>query len=97
MTKADLVELIYERVGSSRREAGDVLEAVFAIIEESLRRGEKVKISGFGSFSVNHKHARRGRNPQTGAEITINSRRVLSFKPSNVLKALVANGSKPKK
>ena len=95
MTKADLVDLIYERVGSSKKEAGEVVELVFGIIRESLRRGEKVKISGFGSFLVNHKRARRGRNPQTGAPITIEPRRVLSFKPSQVLKHSVNNGKKP--
>ncbi len=94
MTKADLVELIYERVGSSKKEAGEVVEAIFAIIKESLRRGEKVKISGFGSFAVNHKRARRGRNPQTGASITIDQRCVLTFKPSQVLKDRVGNGHK---
>jgi len=94
MTKADLVELIYERVGSSKKEAGDVVEAVFAIIKESLCRGEKVKISGFGSFAVNQKRARRGRNPQTGVSITIDSRTVLSFKPSQVLKERVGSGKK---
>ena len=94
MTKADLVELIYERVGSSKREAGEVVELVFSLIKESLRRGEKVKISGFGSFLVNQKRARRGRNPQTGAPITIEPRRVLSFKASQVLKESV-NGAKP--
>ena len=66
MTKADLVELIYQRVGSSKKEACEVVEVVFTIIRESLRRGEKVKVSGFGSFVVNRKRARRGRNPQTG-------------------------------
>ena len=95
MTKADLVELIYERVGSSKKEAGDVVEAGFGIIKESLCRGEKVKISGFGSFTVNRKRARRGRNPQTGVSITIDSRTVLSFKPSQVLKERVGNGEKP--
>ena len=95
MTKADLVELIYERVGSSKREACEVVEVVFTIIRESLRRGEKVKISGFGSFIVNRKRARRGRNPQTGEPITIDPRVVLSFKPSQVLKQSVNNGSKP--
>ncbi len=93
MTKTDLVDLIYERVGSSKKEAGEVVEAVLAIIRESLRHGGKVKISGFGTFIVNHKHARRGRNPQTGAPITICSRQVLSFKPSQVLKDRVNNGS----
>ena len=95
MTKADLVDLIYERVGSSKKEACEVVEAVFAIIRDSLRRGQKVKISGFGTFLVNQKHARRGRNPQTGETITIDSRRVLSFKPSQVLKERVNDSSKP--
>jgi integration host factor subunit alpha len=95
MTKADLVELIYERVGFSKKEACEVVELVFAIIKENLRRGEKVKISGFGSFHVNHKRARRGRNPQTGQPIIIDPRRVLSFKPSQVLKQSVNNGTKP--
>jgi integration host factor subunit alpha len=96
MTKADLVDLIYERVGSSKKEAGEVVEEVFAIIRDSLRGGDKVKISGFGSFVVNQKKARRGRNPQTGEPITIDSRRVLSFKPSQVLKQLVNNGKQPR-
>src|SRR5271154_1785480 len=95
MTKADLVDLIYERVGSSKKEACEVVEAVFAIIRDSLRQGEKVKISGFGTFLVNQKHARRGRNPQTGEPITIDSRPVLSFKPSQVLKERVTMGPKP--
>lgn len=95
MTKADLVDLIYDRVGSSRKEAGELVEHIFAIIRETLRDGNKVKISGFGSFVVNQKKARRGRNPQTGEDITIRPRRVLSFKPSQVLKELVNNGKKP--
>ncbi len=96
MTKADLVDLIYERVGPSKKASGEVVEEVFAIIRDTLREGDKVKISGFGSFVVNQKKARRGRNPQTGEPITIDSRRVLSFKPSQVLKALVDNGKKPR-
>ncbi len=86
MTKTDLVELIYERVGVSKKEAGEAVNAVLEIIKDSLRRGEKVKISGFGSFIVNQKRARRGRNPQTGDPIIIDSRCVLSFKASEVLK-----------
>jgi integration host factor subunit alpha len=97
MTKADLVDLVYERVGSSKKEASEVVEAVFDIIRESLREGDKVKVSGFGTFIVNQKHARRGRNPQTGDPITIDSRRVLSFKPSQVLKDRINdNGSSGK-
>jgi len=89
MTKADLVDLIYERVGSSKKEACDVVEAVFAIIRDSLRQGQKVKISGFGTFLVNQKHARRGRNPQTGATIKIAARKVAKFTPGAELKKAV--------
>ena len=89
MTKADLVDLIYERVGSSKKEASAVVEAVFAIIRESLCEGDKVKISGFGTFIVNHKNARRGRNPQTGATIKIAARRVAKFSPGAELKKAV--------
>ena len=94
MTEADLVELIYERIGLSKKEAGEIVEAVFAIIKDQLRDGEKVKISGFGTFVVNHKSARRGRNPQTGEPITIDSRSVLTFKPSQLLKERVLDGEK---
>ncbi|HUN57673.1 MAG TPA: integration host factor subunit alpha [Candidatus Binataceae bacterium] len=94
MTKADLVELIYERIGLSKKEAGEIVEEVFAIVRDKLREGEKVKISGFGTFVVNHKRARRGRNPQTGEPITIDSRSVLSFKPSQLLKERVLDGEK---
>jgi integration host factor subunit alpha len=94
MTKADLVELIYERIGLSKKEAGEIVEAVFAIIKDQLRDGEKVKISSFGTFVVNHKRARRGRNPQTGEPITIDSRSVLTFKPSQLLKERVLDGEK---
>jgi integration host factor subunit alpha len=93
MTKAHLVELIYERIGCSKKEASEAVEHVFQIMKESLRRGEKVKISGFGSFAVNLKRARLGRNPQTGTPITIKSRRILSFKPSHVLKDQVNHGA----
>ena len=86
MTKTDLVEVIYERVGLSRREADNAVDTVLQIIKDSLCRGEKVKISGFGSFVVNRKRARRGRNPQTGDPLIITSRCVLSFKPSDILK-----------
>ncbi len=96
MTKAELVDLIHERVGHSKKEAGAVVEEVFAIIRDGLCAAGKVKISGFGSFVVHHKKPRRGRNPQTGEPITIESRRVLSFKASEVLKELVENGRKPR-
>ena len=86
MTKGDIVERIHEKVGFSKKEANDVVESIFETIKSRLEGGEKVKISGFGNFAVNRKRPRRGRNPQTGDEITISGRRVLTFKPSQVLK-----------
>jgi integration host factor subunit alpha len=92
MTKAEIVEQIYEKVekdGFSKKEAAEVVEAIFEVIKRHLERGEKVKISGFGNFVVHTKRPRKGRNPQTGAEIVISGRRVLSFKPSQVLKKTI--------
>jgi integration host factor subunit alpha len=86
MTKAEIVEQIYERVGFSKKEAAELVERVFEIMKETLAEGEKVKISGFGNFVVRKKNARKGRNPQTGQEILLDARRVLTFKPSLVLK-----------
>lgn len=86
MTKADIVERIYEKVGFSKKEATEVVEAIFEIMKTRLEEGEKVKISGFGNFAINEKHPRKGRNPQTGETIIISGRRVLSFKSSPVLK-----------
>ena len=89
MTKADIVEHIYERVGFSKKESAELVERVFDIIKDTLSRGEKVKISGFGNFVVREKNARKGRNPQTGEEIRLDARRVLTFKPSLVLKTVL--------
>ncbi len=89
MTKADIVERIYERVGFSKKEAAEVVESIFEVIKARLEAGEKVKISGFGNFVINEKRPRKGRNPQTGEEIIISGRRVLSFKPSQVLKRTI--------
>ncbi len=86
MTKADIIESVYEKVGFSKKEAADVVEMVFDTIKETLERGEKIKISGFGNFIVREKKSRVGRNPQTGQEIEISARRVLTFRPSQVLK-----------
>ena len=86
MTKGDIVERIHEKVGFSKKEAGDIVESIFEIIKTRLERGEKVKISGFGNFVVNQKRPRKGRNPQTGEEIIISGRSVLTFKTSQVLK-----------
>lgn len=92
MTKADIVNEVYQRVGFSKRESAEVVELVFEIIKETLERSENVKISGFGSFMVRQKKQRRGRNPQTGEEIIISPRRVLTFKPSQVLKKAINAG-----
>ena len=86
MTKGDIVERIYEKVGFSKKEASDVVESVFEIIKHHLEHGQKVKVSGFGNFVVNSKRPRKGRNPQTGEEITIVGRKVLTFKASQILK-----------
>ncbi len=89
MTKADIIARIYEKVGFSKKEATDVVEATFEIIKGHLEKGEKVKISGFGNFDINAKSPRKGRNPQTGDEITIKGRKVLTFKPSQILKKTI--------
>jgi integration host factor subunit alpha len=87
MTKADIVDKVCEQVGGfSKKEAADLVDQVFDTIKAVLESGEKIKISGFGNFVVREKNQRPGRNPQTGQEITIEARRVLTFKPSNVLK-----------
>jgi integration host factor subunit alpha len=86
MTKIDIVQNVYDRLGFSKKDSEKIVEAIFDVMKENLAHGEKVKISGFGSFVVNEKKARRGRNPQTGDEIEISARRVLAFKPSQVLK-----------
>jgi integration host factor subunit alpha len=87
LTKADFVESIYSKVGGlSRRDSADIVDLLFEAIKETLARGEAVKVSGFGNFVVRDKKARVGRNPQTGRDIEISARRVLTFKPSQVLK-----------
>ncbi len=89
MTKADIVEKIYEKVGFSKKESAELVELVFDLIKSTLEQGDKIKIAGFGNFVVKEKSDRRGRNPQTGEEITISARRILTFKPSQVLKASI--------
>jgi len=89
LTKADLVDSIYEKVGFSKKEAADLVELIFDTLKDQLARGEKIKISGFGNFVVREKKPRMGRNPQTGQSIEISARRVLTFKPSQVLRAEV--------
>ncbi len=86
MTKAELVEEVYGAVGFSKKESANLVDLVFETIKETLESGEKLKVSGFGNFVVREKKARIGRNPQTGEEIEISARKVLTFKPSQVLK-----------
>ncbi len=92
LTKADIIESVYEKVGFSKKEASDIVELLFDTLKTTLEKGEKVKISGFGNFVVRHKKPRIGRNPQTGEEIEISERKVLTFKPSQVLKAALNKG-----
>ncbi len=94
MTKADLIELVYEKVGLSKKESADLVELLFETLKDLLSSDGKVKLSGFGNFLVREKKSRVGRNPQTGEAIEISARRVLSFKPSQVLKAAL-NGGDP--
>lgn len=86
LTKADIVERVYKEAGFSKKEAADLVEMVFKVMKDTLSRGEKVKISGFGNFSIRDKATRVGRNPQTGESMDITARRVLTFRPSQVLK-----------
>lgn len=89
LTKADLVEQVRATTGLARSEASELLEGVLEIIKDTLAEGETVKISGFGSFVVRQKAARRGRNPQTAEAIVLPKRRVLTYKPSHVLRAAI--------
>jgi integration host factor subunit alpha len=87
VTKADIVHAIYSKLGGfSKKEASDLVDLVFETMKETLGRGEKIKISGFGNFVLRDKRQRQGRNPQTGEPITITARRVLNFKASQLLK-----------
>ena len=86
MTKADIVDKVYKEANFSKKEAADLIDLVFKIIKDTLSKGEKVKISGFGNFSIRDKETRTGRNPQTGQAMDISARRVLTFKPSPILK-----------
>ncbi|MBK5273946.1 MAG: integration host factor subunit alpha [Desulfuromonadales bacterium] len=92
MTKADIAEKIQDSTGLTKKESAEMMEAVFSIMKNTLESGETLKISGFGSFLVKEKADRRGRNPQTGEAITIKARRILTFKPSNLLRDAI-NGT----
>jgi integration host factor subunit alpha len=86
ITKDKLTVLLQDQLGMSRPEARQVIERVFRIMKDTLSQGEDLLISGFGKFSVRHKKARRGRNPQTKKSLTIGARKVVTFKASRVLR-----------
>jgi integration host factor subunit alpha len=87
MTKAEIVQALYSKVGGfSRKESAELVDLVFEMMKETLGRGEKIKVSGFGNFVLRDKRQRPGRNPQTGQPIKISERRVLTFKASQILK-----------
>ena len=92
VTRADLSEAVYRELGLSRAESAGLVEAILEQIAEALARGEKVKISSFGTFEVREKRGRVGRNPKTGEEAPIDPRRVLAFRPSHVLKDRMNEG-----
>ncbi|MCB1332437.1 MAG: integration host factor subunit alpha [Roseivivax sp.] len=94
LTRMDLSEAVFREVGLSRNESAELVEAVLTHMSDALVAGEQVKISSFGTFSVREKAARVGRNPKTGQEVPIQPRRVLSFRPSHLLKERVADGNK---
>ena len=89
MTKMDIVEKVYAITGIPKKESAELVESVLEIMKRTLESGESLKISGFGSFVVKSKADRKGRNPQTGEDITITARRILGFKPSPVLQKAI--------
>ena len=94
LTRMDLSEAVFREVGLSRNESADLVETVLELMSSALVRGEQVKISSFGTFSVRDKNARVGRNPKTGEEVPITPRRVLTFRPSHLMKERVAASNK---
>ncbi len=94
VTRADLAEAVYRRVGLSRAESAELVQSFLEEICQAAERGETVKLSSFGSFVVRSKSQRIGRNPKTGVEVPILPRRVMVFKPSNVLKSRINGGAK---
>ena len=94
LTRMDLAEAVHEEVGLSRNESAELVETVLQHMSDALVEGENVKISSFGTFSIRDKAARMGRNPKTGEEVPISPRRVLSFRPSHLMKDRVADGNR---
>lgn len=94
VTRTDLSEAVYQKLGLSRVESAELVEMVLETISDRIVEGESVKLSSFGSFLVRSKNERIGRNPKTGEEVPITPRRVMVFKPSNILKKAVLEGNK---
>ncbi|MFQ1700747.1 integration host factor subunit alpha [Loktanella agnita] len=94
LTRMDLADAVHNQVGLSRNDSADLVESVLNHVSDALVRGETVKVSSFGTFSVREKAARVGRNPKTGQEVPIHPRRVLTFRPSHLMKDRVAAGNK---
>ena len=92
LTKAELVSIVCDKCSFSRQESFQFVEQVFQILKETLEKGEKIKISGFGNFVIREKRPRKGRNPQSGEEMMISGRRVLTFRPSLLLRKAVNQG-----
>lgn len=92
ITRTDLSEAVYQKIGLSRVESAELVETVLEIISDRIVEGESVKLSSFGSFLVRSKNERIGRNPKTGEEVPITPRRVMVFKPSNIFKKAVLDG-----
>ena len=94
LTRMDLSEAVFREVGLSRNESAQLVESILQYMSDALVKGESVKISSFGTFSVRNKSARIGRNPKTGEEVPIHPRRVLTFRPSHLMKDRVAAGNR---
>jgi integration host factor subunit alpha len=95
MTKIDIVEKIYEKLGFPKSEVAKIVDSVFDMIKETLQHEDKMIISGFGNFAIRNKKARHSRNPKTGDNLEIAPRRILTFKPSPVLKASLNRPESP--
>ncbi len=93
LTRADLSEAVYKQIGLSRSESSSLVESVLEEICQAAVRGEQIKLSSFGTFTIRSKNERIGRNPKTGEEVPITPRRVMVFKPSNILKTKVIKGN----
>ena len=94
LTKAEMADRLFEELGLNKREAKELVELFFEEIRNALQQNEQVKLSGFGNFDLRDKRQRPGRNPKTGEEAPITPRRVLTFRPSHLMKDRVAKGNK---